>query len=147
MFTLRNVLLALHVLTAILLIGWLATQTMVVPGAIRGGPENAGFVRTASGYAKKIGPASVVVFLLGIWLVAQSKAYAFKDRWVGIAMVLFVVTAVIGGKFIGDAEQRAAAKLESGQPALEEARTIAMLGGISTLLLVVIVWLMVAKPT
>lgn len=146
MFTLHNVLLALHILSAILIIGWLATQTMVVPGAIRGGPENAGFVRTAGGVAKKLGPASVVVFLLGIGLVAQSDAYSFKDKWVGIAMVLFVITAVIGGKFIGDAEHRAAAKLEAGEAAPAEARTIAMLGGISTLLLVVIVWLMVAKP-
>jgi uncharacterized membrane protein len=146
-FTLRNVLLALHILSAILIIGWLATQTMVVPGAIRGGPENAGFVRVASGFAKKIGPASVVVLLLGLWLVGQSDVYSFKDKWVGIAIVLFIVTAVIGAKFIGGAEERAAAKLEAGQPAPDEAKTIAMLGGISTLLLVAIVWLMVAKPT
>jgi uncharacterized membrane protein len=147
-FTVQRLLLALHILFAILLVGWLATQTMIVPGAIRGGPENAGFVRAAGNYAKKIGPASGVVFLLGVALVINSDdAYSFGDMWVGLAMLLFVVTAVIGAKFIGGAEQRAAAKLEAGESALDEAKTIAMLGGISTLLLVVIVWLMVAKPS
>jgi uncharacterized membrane protein len=143
---LRNVLLTLHVFAAILTIGWLAMHSMVVPRAIRGGPANAGYVRFAGNAAKKIGPASGIVFLLGIWLVARSDAYSFKDAWISVSMLLYIVTAVVGAVFIGRAEQRAADALENGGAADGEAKTIGMLGGISSLLLVVIVFLMVAKP-
>jgi uncharacterized membrane protein len=142
----RNGLLVLHILSAMLLIGWLATHSMVVPGAIRRGPENAGFVRTACSFTAKIGPASGLVLLLGIALVLRSDSISFGDLWVWLAIVLYVVTAVIGAGLIGPAELRAADKLDAGQTAPNEARTISMLGGFSTLLLVVIVWLMVAKP-
>jgi uncharacterized membrane protein len=145
--TLRNVLLTLHIFTAIIVIGWLAMQSMVVPGAIRRG--NVGAVRFGATLAKKIGPMSTIVLLIGIWLVLRdSHDYAkFSDKWVGLAIVLFVVTAVIGAVFIGKAEETAAEKMEAGQPALEEAKRIAMLGGISTVFLLIIVYLMVAKPT
>jgi uncharacterized membrane protein len=149
MFNLRNVLLTLHILFAIVVIGWLVMQAMLVPGMIRRGPESAGWVRGSADFAKKIGPMSTIVFFIGIWLVLRNgdDGIDFSDKWVGIAMVLFVITAVIGAVFIGKAEHMAAEKLAAGQPALEEAKKVAMLGGISTLLLVVIVFLMVAKPT
>jgi uncharacterized membrane protein len=146
--TLRNVLLTAHILTAILTIGWLAMQSMVMPGIIRRGPSAAGFVRASSDVAKKVGPSSVIVFLIGLALVLRQKDdYAeFKHVWVNISMLLFIVTAVIGAVFIGRTEERAAEKLEAGETALDEARTLSILGGISTLLLVTIVYLMVAKP-
>ena len=147
MFNFRNVLLTLHILAAILIIGWLAMQSMVIPGAIRRG--QAGAVRFGASLSRKIGPASSVVLLLGIWLVLRDgdDGIDFSDKWVGLAIALFVVTAVIGAVFIGKAEERAAEKLEAGQPATDEARTISMLGGLSTVFLLVIVYLMVAKPT
>lgn len=146
--TLRNVLLTAHILVAILTIGWLAMQSMIVPGMIRRGPSSAGYVRASAGVAKKLGPASGLVFLIGIWLVLRDDEdlHDMGDTWVSISMLLFIVAAVVGAVFIGRAEERAAAKLEAGQTALDEARTISMLGGISTLILVVITYLMVAKP-
>jgi hypothetical protein len=148
MFTLRHVLLTLHVFFAIVVIGWLVMQSMITPGMIRRGPASAAWVRGAAEFGKKIGPMSTIVFLIGIWLVLRDghDGIEFSDKWVGIAMVLFVVTAVLGAVFIGRAEHAAADKLDAGQPALEEARTIALLGGFSTLLLLAIVFLMVAKP-
>lgn len=146
--TLRNVLLTLHIFVAIITIGWLAMQSMIVPGMIRRGPSSAAFVRAGAMMARKIGPASSLVFLLGIWLVLRDgdDGIEFSDGWVGAAMALFIVATVIGAVFIGRAEERAAEKLEAGQPALEEARTISILGGISTLILLTIVYLMVKKP-
>ena len=146
--TLRNVLLTAHILTAILTIGWLAMQSMITPGMIRRGPASAAYVRASAEAAKKIGPASVLVFLLGIWLVLRDgdDLADFDKAWVSVSMLLFIVAAVIGAVLIGRAEESAAAKLEAGQPALDEARRISMLGGISTLILVTITYLMVAKP-
>jgi uncharacterized membrane protein len=144
--TFRNVLLTAHILFAIVVIGWLVMQSMLVPGAIRKG--QAGFVRFAADAAKKIGPTSTIVFFLGIWLVLRDKhdGIEFSDGWVSAAMVMFIVTAVIGAVFIGKAEHVAAEKLEAGQDAAAEASRIAILGGVSTLLLIAIVYLMVAKP-
>jgi uncharacterized membrane protein len=148
MLDLRNVLLTAHILVAMLTIGWLAMHGMVLPRIIRGGPENAGFVRASVSVSEKVGPLSGLVFLLGIWLVLRDgdDAYSFSDGWISASMLLFVVTAVLGGVFTAKAEKSAAAKLAAGQPAPEEARRIALLSGISMLLLVIVVWLMVAKP-
>jgi len=144
--TFHHVLLTAHIFFAVLIIGWLAMNSMIVPGAIRKG--QAGFVAYAAGMSKKIGPTSTIVFFLGIWLVLRDKkdGIDFSDGWVSAAMLLFIVTAVIGAVFIGRAEHAAAEKLAAGENADAEARTISILGGISTLLLLVIVYLMVRKP-
>lgn len=144
---LHKLLLTGHIFFAIVIIGWLSMQSMVIPGMIRRGQAFAGYVRGSANVSRKIGPSSIVVFLLGIGLVLDNDGIGFGDMWVSAAMVLFVVTAVIGAVFIGKAEERAAEKLEAGQDAADEARTISMLGGISTLILLVIVYLMVAKPS
>jgi hypothetical protein len=144
--TLRNVLLTAHILVAMLTIGWLMTQAMLVPRAIRN--ANAGAVRFSVGAAEKLGPIAGSVFLLGIWLVLRSgdDGIEFKDGWVGAAMLLFIVAIVNGAVFIGGAEKRAAEKLEAGQPAPEEAKRVSMLAGINMVLLITILYLMVAKP-
>lgn len=143
---LRDVLLTLHILVAILTIGWLEMQSMLLPRAIRAG--NAGAVRFAAGAGEKLGPIAILVFLLGLALVIRGgeDGSDFNDQWVSMSMLLFIVALVNGAVFIGRAEKRAAEKLEAGQQAPEEASRIAMLGGINNLILLVIVFLMVAKP-
>ena len=146
--TLRDVLLTAHILFAIVTIGWLATQSMVMPGVIRRGPENAAVVRASANVAKKLGPASALVFLLGLWLALRDgkDLIDLGDPWLGASMGIFIVTAVLGGAVGGKAEMRAAEKLGAGQTALDEARTLSIVGAVNMLLLVVIVWLMVDKP-
>jgi hypothetical protein len=75
MFTLRNVLLTAHILVAIFTIGWLIMDAIVLPGAIRSG--QAGADRFAGSVAKKVGPASSLVLLLGIWLVLRDGDDAY----------------------------------------------------------------------
>jgi uncharacterized membrane protein len=137
------VLLAAHILVAILTIGWLAMQAMLMPRAIRSG--NAGAVRFGASAAEKIGPLAGLVFLLGLWLVATTP-WSVKDAWVGASMLLFILAITNGAVLIGGAEKRAAEKLEAGQPAPDEAKRVAMLGGVNVLFLMTIVYLMVAKP-
>ena len=142
----RNVLLTLHILTAILTIGWLAMQAMLMPGAIRRG-ETA-FVRVGAKAAEKVGPVAALVFLLGLALVLRQKDdYAeFSHTWVSVSMLLFVVAIVNGSVFVGGAEKRAAAKLEAGEDAAAEAGRIRLLSSLNVVLLVTILYLMVAKP-
>lgn len=145
---LRDVLLTLHILFAIVIIGWLAMQSMIVPGLIRQGPENAAAVRASAAVSKKLGPASSVVFLLGIWLGLRDGdgPIDMGDPWLSASMGLFVVTAVLGGAIGGKAEMKAAEKLTAGQPALEEAKRLSIVGTVNMVLLVAIVYLMVDKP-
>lgn len=142
----RDVLLTAHILVAIVTIGWLAMQAMLLPRAIRAG--NAPVVRFANAAAEKIGPLSGLVFLLGLALVLRQKDdYAeFSHTWISVSMLLFIVAIVLGAVFINRAEKAAIAKLDAGQSAAAEAGRVAMLGGINVTLLVVIVYLMVAKP-
>jgi uncharacterized membrane protein len=142
----RNVLLTLHILFAIVTIGWLAMQALLMPGAIRRG--EAAWVRVGAKAAEKFGPAAIVVFLLGLALVLRVKDdYAeFKHTWVSTSMLLFVVAIVNGAVFIGGAERRAAAKLAAGTPAPEEASRIRLLGLLNLAILTTIVWLMITKP-
>lgn len=146
MTTGHKILLTAHILFAIVTIGWLAMQSMLMPRAIREG--NAGFVRFGAGAAEKIGPIASVVFLLGLGLVLRQKDdYAeFDHTWVSVSMLLFIVAIVNGAVLIGRTEKAAAEKLDAGVPAPEEASRVAMLGGINMLLLTVITYLMVAKP-
>jgi uncharacterized membrane protein len=142
----RNVLVTLHILFAILTIGWLATQALLMPGAIQRG--EAAFVRVGAKAAEKFGPLAGVVFLLGLALVLRKKGDGadFDKTWVSVAMLLFIVAIVNGAVFIGGAERRAAAKLAAGTPAPEEATRVRLLGSVNVVLLATIVWLMVAKP-
>ncbi len=142
----HNVLLTLHILVAILTIGWLAMQSMLLPRVIRSG--NAGAVRFSVSASEKIGPMAALVFVLGLALVFRGgeDGSDFNDQWVSVSMLLFIVAIVNGSVFIARTEKRAAEKLESGQQATEEAGRIAMLGGINNVLLLVIVYLMVARP-
>lgn len=121
-------------------------QSMVMPRAIREG--NAGFVRFGSGVAEKLGPVAILVFLLGLALVLRQKDdhAEFEHTWVNISMLLFIVALVNGAVLIGRTEKAALAKIEAGQSAADEAKRVAMLGGINMVLLTVITYLMVAKP-
>lgn len=143
---LRDILLTLHIFIAIVTIGWLAMQAMLIPRAIRDG--NTAAVRFSNAAAKKIGPLSILVYVLGLALVLRQKddIAEFKHTWVNISMLLFIVALVIGAVFINRTEKAALAKLEGGQQAPDEAKRVAMLGGINVLLLATIVWLMVDKP-
>lgn len=145
---LRNVLLTAHILVAMMTIGWLALQGLVVPGLIRKGPANAAYVRTSSDIAAKVGPSSALVFALGIWLVLRDgdDPYDFSEPWISASMAIFVVTAVIGAVLIGRTEERAATRLEAGEDAAEEAGKLALWSAVDLVLFVVVLWLMVAKP-
>lgn len=144
--TLRDVLLTAHILIAIVAIGWLAMTAMVMPRMIREG--NLPVVRFHGMVAQKLGPLSGLVFLLGLWLVFRDKndGIDIGDQWVSWSMLLFIVAMVLGSVFISKTERAAAAKIQAGQSAADEAKRVSMLGGINMLLLATIVWLMVDKP-
>ena len=59
------------------------------------------FADDAEWYGKKLfAPASGLAALLGILLLVVESGWEFKDPWIIIGIVLFVVTSVIGAMFL-----------------------------------------------
>lgn len=94
-------------------------------------------------------PGVLVTLLFGLWMVYENPAWDFSQRWIQIALALFIIAFVIGLAFlrrVGTAMQRAA----DGQGHTEQSRELLrqwMLGySVVLALLVIAVWDMVFKP-
>jgi uncharacterized membrane protein len=141
----RDFLLFLHIASAILIIGGLAFLSMIVPGLLRGGAENLPALRRLDQLGKVFGPSSIIVFLLGLWLAIRGD-FDMGAVWLSASMLIFIVTAVLGGAVGGRLLGKAIGQLESGQSPDSEVSRLSMVGGINIVLLLAIVWLMVDKP-
>jgi uncharacterized membrane protein len=93
-------------------------------------------------------PASILLFLAGLAMVAQQ--WSFGQTWIALAIALWILSVIAGAVYVGPRTQKVAALFESEGPASTAAR--ALLGRIflvSRLELVsfaIIIALMVFKP-
>ena len=86
-------------------------------------------------------PSLAVAGLLGFAMIGMSdKEFEFKQRWVGIAILLWLVELAVLWFGVAATEK----KIGAGDAAAEARRP--MFTGISHLLLLVLVYLMVFKP-
>lgn len=139
----RNLLLFLHVLGAILLIGPTTVATSTFPRAALAGDLSG--MRNAARISRGYGIASVLVPVIGVVLAARIDVFA--ELWVQLSLGLFVVGAVLLLGVHLPAQRAALVACEAGgevDPGLV-ARLRAS-AGIYSLTWVVIVWLMIAKP-
>jgi uncharacterized membrane protein len=93
-------------------------------------------------------PAYIVLLITGVAMIVTG-AYRFEQGWVATAIVLYVVTAIIGITLFAPAlrRQQAEAERDPSSAAYAEAASRSNLFGVVTVLVVaVIVVLMVAKP-
>ncbi len=141
----RNVLLFLHIAAAMLILGSLLFMDMLTPGLVRGGRDNLPMLRKFHQLGRVFGPSASIIFLIGIALVIDGE-FQWGDAWLGASMALFIAAAVIGGGPHAKTLESAISKLDDGHPVDAEAGRLSMLGGVNMLILLVIVWLMVAKP-
>ena len=142
----RNLVLWLHILVAMVSLGPLVLFDMVVPGTVRSG--NAGAVRWLSRRVHVLGPVTVLVALLGIVLVVRDDhdPYTFSEGWISASLAVYIIMAVNGVAVLDRTLARAADHLEAGQPADAEAARLRLFGAFNILGLLLILWLMVAKP-
>lgn len=90
-------------------------------------------------------PAVAVAGILGFALIGMSKngdveVYKFSQRWVGIAILLWIVELAVLWFGVGATEKKVAAGDTEAEARLP------MFSGISHLLLLVLVYLMVFRP-
>ena len=94
-------------------------------------------------------PSYVVALLAGIATVITGS-FSFESLWIALSIVLYIVVAVVGMALYAPAMRRQQALAEADPTSAEYeavARRTRMLGGIATGLVLVIVVLMVLKPT
>lgn len=93
-------------------------------------------------------PAYILLLITGIAMVATG-AYSFSDRWLQVAIVLYVAVALLGIFAFGPAIRRQAAEAARDPNSAEyaaAARRTNLFGLLTTAIVIVIVILMVAKP-
>ena len=95
-------------------------------------------------------PATILLLLMGIALVAYSPVYAFTDTWILLAFAGFAATFVTGAFVIGPASGRIGTLIETEGPASPEAqalmRRIFAVTRVDLIVLVLVVADMVFKP-
>ena len=94
-------------------------------------------------------PSYIVVLLAGVAMVLTGP-FSFESLWIALSIVLYIVVAVIGAMLYAPAMRRQLALAEADPTTPEyaaAARRSRMLGGIAVGLVLVIVVLMVFKPT
>jgi len=96
-------------------------------------------------------PDSLLVIAMGIAMVLNSDFYGFGDDWIIIALVLFAITFLAGAAFFGPESGRIAKLIEAEGPTspavAAKVRRILALSRADLILLFLIAFDMVAKPT
>lgn len=135
----------LHVAAAVVLIGPLVVVTMASPRAIRAGTEGLPLMRWLHRTTRLYGALSVLVFLLGLWLVpvAHVKWSAF---WLSSSMTLFVVALGLLFGLVEPDQRHAVSHLEAGEASEVKAGRIAGVSGAISLIWMVVLLLMIWRP-
>ena len=93
-------------------------------------------------------PAYILLLVTGVLMVITG-AYSFETGWIAAAIVLYIVTAIVGITLFAPAirRQQAEAERDPSSAAYAAAANRSNLFGVLTIVIVVvIVYLMVAKP-
>jgi uncharacterized membrane protein len=148
-----NLLVVLHILSAIAWVGGGLTQQLgVIQARKRGGSAEADRVFLASAWMEKYiyMPAPILVVLTGITMVLTNDSWAFSQIWIYSALALIVVAGVLGGAVGGKLEKKIVelrAEDAVGGPQYAEVLGRAIRNGwVELAVMVAIVFLMVYKP-
>ena len=90
--------------------------------------------------------APILVLVTGIAQVAMSDSYDFSQLWIILALVLFVVTGILGGGVGGRWEKQMKEAREDGRSLPAVFDRWLKLGWVEMVILAAIVALMVYKP-
>ena len=139
----RNVLLWLHIVVAMVTMGPLIMFDVAGPIAVRN--RNVAGIRFVEGVAQRVGPATLLIPILGLAMVAEG-GYEIGDRWIIASLVVYAALLGVGLGVLMPAMAGAVAKVESGQEPTAELTRLKIFGAVNITLFLVILWLMVAKP-
>ena len=151
-----QVLLALHILAAVVFVGNIITAAFWKTRA-----DRSGNLETIAITARSLLPADyiftapgiVVLLATGIWMVGLRDWAGFQEPWLGGSFVLLIITGIIWLVVLLPQQRRMVRLAQEGADAGElspdyrsASRIWSMFGGVATLLPVLILFLMVFKP-
>lgn len=149
----QNTLLVIHILLAVVLLGPLIVNVLLLPGVIRSGQEGLATLKWIHKLSAVLGKATVLILLLGVALVVHSDKhaanpdhYTFRQAWVTVSIALFVVALINGAVFIKNTTSKAITTIEAGGDARDSANLVTVLGAANTAIVLIILVLMVWKP-
>ena len=151
-----QVLLALHILAAVVFVGNIITAAFWKVRADRSGNlETIAITARSLLQADYVftAPGIVVLLITGIWMVGLSDWARFQEPWLGGSFVLLIVTGIIWLAVLLPQQRRMVRLAQEGADAgalspeyRKAGRIWSMFGGVATLLPVLILFLMVFKP-
>lgn len=148
-FVFYDVVVAVHVMAIVIAFGVTFAYPILMPFLGRNHPQALGPIHEAQERIGKfvISPFATLALLTGVYLAAD-RDY-FSELWVQVPMVILLVLLGLGGAFFSPKERRAA-ELARTDPGGAEYRTVvaqvAKVGALSSVLVLVAIFFMVAKP-
>lgn len=142
----HDVLLSLHIITAVFLIGPVAAAGPAIARATRAG--DVGAVESSARMMRIYGYGSLLVALFGLGLVQKKWGAQFGDTWVWLSLALFVVALAAIVAVAVPAQEDLAEALRSGAADKAKSALGKVMGGssLASIAYVVIIVLMVTKP-
>jgi uncharacterized membrane protein len=150
--TLYEVLLFFHILAAIAWIGGGIAINVIGSRIVRSDPSSVAAITRQIEWMGKafFAPASWVVLILGLSMVAVSEAWTIGQLWIVLALVGIGITAITGAAFFGPEARRISRTIDEGgsdYPGVQRRfRRILVLARLDLVLLLLIVADMVFKP-
>ena len=151
-----RILLAIHILAAVIFMGNIITAAFWKVRADKSGNLESMAITSRSLQLADFAftmPGILALLVTGIWMVGITGWQRFQEPWLGISLVLLILTGTIWAAGMVPLQKRmtrlAGDQAAAGQadPVYRQAsRTWAMMGGVATLLPVVILVLMSLKP-
>src|SRR5690348_14166675 len=126
MINVRNVLLWVHIVVALVTMGPFLLFDVISPGLVRA--RNAATLRTLERLTKVLGPLTVLIPAAGIAMVIRNDGYDFSQAWVAGALAGYVFAVANGIGILGKTVTRAVERIEAGEDATAEATRLRVFG-------------------
>lgn len=140
-----GLLLFVHIVAAGVWLGGNVSQFVMKP---RFGTATAAFWRATVLMGRvQYTPAALVLLGTGLWMVARSSVYEYETVFVSFGVAVVLIGAVLGMAVFGPKGRKAAELRESGDAtaAAKVERTLALFGGLDTVLVLLAIASMVWK--
>jgi hypothetical protein len=153
-----DIVLWLHVTSVVIAFGVTFVYPVVVPMTVRTAPRHVAWLHNVQGAIGRriITPFATLILLTGIYLAADADV--FKEWWVSVPIVSILVLLGLAGAYFTPRERRLAALAERDIAAAGEGevvfsqeyqdlgRQVAIVGALSSLLVVITIFIMVVGP-
>ena len=149
-----DVVVALHVMCIVIAFGVTFVYPAIIPWFVKAHPEAMPAVHEMQVRVGRliITPFATLALLTGIYLAADRDL--FKETWVSVPMLILIVLLGLGGAFFTPREKELGAlarrDLDAGGGFSDEyaakAKTVGMVGALSSALILIAIFFMVAKP-